>query len=605
MNAKKWLLCFAGTILLLAVLLAAFNGCTDPFGVFGDPIFDWYSYNETNNPRAAKLVYLKDHLDDYDSYVLGCSSTSSFPVQALEEVYGGSFYNLFTYGADMQDVEQTVGWLLDHDEVRNIFLNVYIDNGLSYAYESNPYTDAMHPEADGSSKLRFYARFAFANPAYGFAKLRARRTDTWLSQSFDVFDTETGAYDKRKRDIEQIGALDAYLERYPVFTDYPKSTLTLSRTDDCMASVARIRAMCEEAGVQLTVAAAPVYWEYMENFSRDDVERFYTALAEVTDFWDFSYSSVSFEPRYFYDGTHFRNCVGDMALARIAGAEDTYLPADFGTLVTGKMDFSDSWAAAPIPEDELCAQVPILLYHHLSETEQSSATVTPQRFRSHMEALRTAGYTAVTFDDLLAFVYSGAALPEKPVVITFDDGYESNFSLADPILQDTGLCATICLIGSSVGKDTYKDTGVPIHPHFSEAQAKEMVASGRIDLQSHTYDMHQSASLESGPARTTVSPLEGEAEGAFIAAMEADFLRSRTQLEAITGKCPTVLAYPEGIYSDLTQATAWASGFRVTLTSDPGTNTLVRGLPQSLLGLKRDSITEAVRPEALLALISE
>ena len=75
MSAKKWLVCFVLTALLLAAALAGFNLYTDPFGVFGDRFLDWYSFDETNNPRAAKLAYLRDRLDDYDSYVLGCSST--------------------------------------------------------------------------------------------------------------------------------------------------------------------------------------------------------------------------------------------------------------------------------------------------------------------------------------------------------------------------------------------------------------------------------------------------------------------------------------------------------------------------------------------------
>ena len=304
MSAKKWLLCFILTVLLLAACLAGFNLYTDPFGVFGDRALDWYSFDETNNPRAAKLAWLKDHLDDYDSYLVGCSSTSSYPVAALNAAYDAKFYNTFFYGADMLDAEQIAAWLLEHDAVRYIFLNVEIDNGHSYGYESHPLTDSMPPAADGGSKLRFYSRFAFASPEYGIAKLRARKTDTYLAQSFDVFNAATGEYDKKKRDVEPIGALEAYLDAYPVFRDYPQERRNLARTNDCMQSVARIRDLCEKAGAELIVAAAPVYRDDMAHFDRAEVVRFYSALAEVTPFWDFSYSSVSFEPRYFYDVTH-------------------------------------------------------------------------------------------------------------------------------------------------------------------------------------------------------------------------------------------------------------------------------------------------------------
>ena len=608
MSAKKWLLCFILTALLLAVALAGFNVYTDPFGVFGDRALDWYSFDETNNPRAAKLAYLKDHLDDYDSYLVGCSSTSSYPVEALNEACGARFYNTFFYGADMLDAEQIAAWLLEHDEVKYIFLNVEIDNGHSYDYESHPLTDSMPPEADGGSKLKFYARFAFASPEYGLAKLRDRKTDTYLSQPFDVFDVPTGAYDKKKRDVEPIGDLDAYLDAYPIFRSYPRETRNLARTNDCMASVERIRDLCAQAGAELIVAAAPVYCDDLANFDRGEVTKFYTALAGITDFWDFSYSSVSLEPRYFYDATHFRNCVGEMAVARIAGDDSVYIPADFGRYVTAESAadyFSTYWDAEAVPANELTAQVPVLMYHHLTDGEQNSATITPALFREHMEALADAGYQTVSLAELRSYVYEGGSLPEKPVLLTFDDGYESNYELAYPVLKEFGMKAAIFVIGSSVGKDTYKDTGAPIHPHFSAAQAQEMTASGLIEIQTHTYDMHQSATLEPGVARESMSPLEGETEADFIAAMRADFGKNRALIEDMTGSAPFALAYPTGVYSELTQAVAVEEGISVTLTSDPGVNTLVRGLPQSLLALRRYGVNESVSAEQLLSWLGE
>ncbi len=606
MSAKKWLVTFILTALLLASALAVFNVLTDPFGVFGDRLLNWYSYDETNNPRAAKGQYLRGHLDDYDSYILGCSSTSSYPVAALNELYNASFYNYIVYGADMLDTEQMAKWLLEHDDVRYIFLNVYIDNGLSYDNESNPYTYSMPCYMDGSSPLRFYSRFAFASPSYGIAKLKARKADTWLQQSFDVFLPETGEYDKRKRDIEHIGALDKYLESYPVFTDYPQTFMNLNTKTQCMESVARIRELCEQHGAELIVAAAPLYCDYLNNFDTAAVQLFYTELAQVTDFWDFSYSSVSFEPRYFYDGTHFRNAVGDMIAARLGGDTERYVPEDFGFYVTKENaaeHFASSFSAAALPEEEISAQVSILTYHHLDDTS-GAATITPENFEAHMQALLDAGYTAVSLRQLEDYVLHGKDLPEKPVVITFDDGYESNYTLAYPILQKYQMCATIFVIGATLGADTYKDTGVSIHPHFNAQQAKEMVDSGLISIQSHTFDMHQSTELDGENARTCVRMLEGETEEAFITAMRDDFSKSQNQLSAITGQTPYALSYPTGIYSDLTQAIAREQGFRMTFTSDGGTNTLVRGLPQSLYALARTSIPGDMSAEELLLILS-
>ena len=608
MSSRKWVLVFLAPVFVLAALLAGLNAAVDPFGAFGDRLLSWFSYDETNNPRVAKLSYLEQHHDEYDSYILGCSSTSSFPVDAFNEAFDARFYNLIMYGADMRDCEKITRYLIEHYEVKNLILNVYLDNGLEYDEESDRLTKSLHYKEDpDTSALSFYTRYLFADPRYALAKLNALRTDTILPQTFDVFDERTGCYDKRVRDAEPIGSAERYLESYPVFADYPHQTLSLPYTEPCMQSVAAIRAMCEEAGVNLTVVAGPVYAAYLKNYQTEDIAAFYRSLAQVTPFWDFSSSSVSCEMRYFYDGTHFRNNVGEMMCARMTGRTDLWLPDDFGTYVTADTPeeyFTDVLSPAALSPDEISAQVPILMYHHLSEDVTNSEMVSPEQFEAQIRALSEAGYTGVSFDELQAYVLRGAPLPEKPVVITFDDGYESNYTLAYPILQKYGMKATIFAIGVSFGKDHYKDTDYAITPHFGAAEAAEMAASGLISIQSHTYDMHQWPPYESGSAvRENILPLPGEGEEAYVQALTEDFTRSRALLEDAAGQPVDVLAYPAGQYSTLAQVTLQSLGVHVTLSTNPGVNTVVRGLPQTLYAMLRFGITEDVTPEALLDMI--
>ena len=608
MSSKKWVLVFLVTVFVLAALLAGLNLAVDPFGAFGDRLLSWFSYDETNNPRVAKFSYLEQHHDEYDSYILGCSSTSSFPVDAFNEAYGASFYNLIMYGADMRDCEKIAQYLVEHYEVKNLILNVYLDNGLTYDEESDRLTKNLHYKEDSdTSVLSYYTRYLFADPRYALAKLNALRTDTILPQTFDVFDERTGCYDKRVRDAEPIGSEERYLESYPVFADYPHQTLSLPYTEQCMQSVAAIKTLCEKAGVNLTVAAGPVYAEYLKNYEPETVAQFYRSLAQVTPFWDFSSSSVSCEMRYFYDGTHFRNNVGEMICARMTGRTDFWIPDDFGTYVTADTPedyFLNVLSPAALSADEISTQVPILMYHHLSEDVTNSEMVSPEQFEAQIRALSEAGYTGVSFDELQAYVLRGEPLPEKPVVITFDDGYRSNYTLAYPILQKYGMKATIFAIGVSFGTDHYKDTDYAITPHFGAAEAAEMTASGLISIQSHTYDMHQWPPYETGSAvRENILQLSSESEEAYVQALTEDFTRSRALLEDATGRPVDVLAYPAGQYSTLTQVTLQSLGVHVTLSTNPGINTVVKGLPQTLYAMLRFGITEDVSPEALLNMI--
>ena len=608
MNAKKWVLTFLLFALVLVLGLAAFNYVTDPFAAFGDKFLNWFSYDETNNPRVAKISYLEQHHDEYDSYILGCSSTSSLQVSDFNKLYDANFYNLIMYGADMRDCEKIADYLIEHYEVKHLVLNVYLDNGFTYDDETDRLTRNLHYLTDpDTSALSFYTRYLFCDPRYGFAKLKNLRNDRLLPQSFDVFNEVTGEYDKRARDVEPIGSMDTYLEAYPVFADYPKTgDFVLGQTENCMKSVAAIKEHCEAAGVELVVVAAPVYIDYFQNFQAEDVANFYASLAKVTDFWDFSCSSVSCEPRYFYDATHFRNAVGSMIAARIAGDDSVYIPDDFGTYVTADTPssyFSEVLQTTALPDKTVSRDVPVLMWHNLAEESSGDMTISVDTFRAQIEALHEAGFKTVSLQQLYDYVHFGTELPEKPIVLTFDDGYFSNYEYAFPILQEYDMQATIFAIGVSVGKDTYKDTDHAMTPHFGADEAREMVDSGLISVQSHTFDMHQWPPFEDGNAqvRETLLPFDGEADADYEAAVEADFAESRELLESITGQPVNALAFPEGAYVTLTQDALRSAGAELTFTTVRAVNTVVKGLPQSLCAMPRFGMTESTDMTALVA----
>ena len=76
MSAKKWLVSFILTVFGLLALLGGLNLAVDPFGIFGDRLFSWYSYDMTLNPRAAKIAYLDRNHEKYDSYTINTKSFS-------------------------------------------------------------------------------------------------------------------------------------------------------------------------------------------------------------------------------------------------------------------------------------------------------------------------------------------------------------------------------------------------------------------------------------------------------------------------------------------------------------------------------------------------
>lgn len=606
MTSRQWLIALGITCLMLFFGMILFNYVMDPFGAFGDPYFSWWSYNETLNPRVAKISYLEQNHGKYDSYIIGCSSTSSYPVEQLNSYFDANFYNLIMYGSDMYDVELTSEYIVEHYEVKNLVVNVYIQNAEYYQTESDPLTYGMHYKVDHTSEAEYWAKYLLANPQYASEKLRLSFSDGYLQQSHDVFDEETGAYDKSRRDAERIDSLESYLKTYPAFANYPKRTKTLPNLEKCMASLGRIKRLCEENGIRFMVLCTPMYHENFKYYSMEDVEAFATALAEVTPYWDFMYSSVSYDPRYFYDETHFRNAVGEMALARAFGDEAIYVPEDFGIYVTSEtvpalMEHYRN--VMPLPESAYTTQVPILLYHHLTEENGKGDSMTTDHFRAHMEAIAEAGYTAVTFEMLQDYVQRGADLPEKPIVITFDDGYESNLTLAAPILREYGLNATVFAIGVSIGKDTYKDSDYPITPHFSLEQAAEYFDV--IQVESHGYNLHEVSNLDPAPIREGAMQKSGETEEAYLTFLRQDCRAMDEIFQEAYGRKPKVFAYPYGMYSMMSEVLMRECGMEITLTTERRINTLVKGLDQSLLQMGRFTVYDETTVEELMEILNQ
>lgn len=94
--------------------------------------------------------------------------------------------------------------------------------------------------------------------------------------------------------------------------------------------------------------------------------------------------------------------------------------------------------------------VPILLYHHVSDTIDSQYNVRPARFAEQMKWLYDRGYTTVTIADVASAISYGTELPARPVVLTFDDGYLDVYQNAYPILQQYGFVATFYIIANTV-----------------------------------------------------------------------------------------------------------------------------------------------------------
>lgn len=279
------------------------------------------------------------------------------------------------------------------------------------------------------------------------------------------------------------------------------------------------------------------------------------------------------------------------------GRLDWKLPAILLLALLLLLEIADTYRLARSGDG--CA-LPVLMYHHFDDTSKDGTVVTPGRFREQMTALREAGYEAVTVPQVIAFVREGTPLPDKPVLITMDDGYGSNLTVAAPILEETGMRATIFTIGINEGEEYYAHSGEPMWQHrFAFEEAAPWVEKGIIDVQSHTFDMHQLESYGYS-GRDGVRRMRGESAEDYRRALLDDAAAFRERRGDRVATELLALAYPFGYYDMEADKIMGEAGYQLTVTIDERMNRLRAGDEACLRMLGRFNVTDHTTGEALV-----
>ncbi len=254
----------------------------------------------------------------------------------------------------------------------------------------------------------------------------------------------------------------------------------------------------------------------------------------------------------------------------------------------------------PEPEPELPPQsviLPVLMYHdfRVGECEPNGYTVSVKSFDAQLAALKDAGYSAVNPTELYEYLRGEAkSFPEKPILITFDDGYQSNLDIAVPILKKHGMKATVFVVGNMMGK---KDAGMI--PRFSIDEAVPYVKDGVIDIQSHTHALHDMQSDRQG-----VLMKNGEDIYEYKRMLIADIVRSKTDIRKGTGKDIIAISYPFGFYNEHSISVFAAQKIPLQFTSDYGVNKIEFNSLENHRLFNRISIGDEITGKQLINMIT-
>jgi peptidoglycan/xylan/chitin deacetylase (PgdA/CDA1 family) len=206
--------------------------------------------------------------------------------------------------------------------------------------------------------------------------------------------------------------------------------------------------------------------------------------------------------------------------------------------------------------------IPVLMYHHFDTQVTNNMVVSPKRLEEQLTHLKQQGYNTISMKEYIGYVEGTHTLPEKPILITIDDGYLSNYIHAYPLLKKLEMKATIFAVARSVNEQIGLEK-------FTWAQAKEMYDSGLIEIESHTYDMHRQENQK--PIATVPIMRNGqlETEEQYKKRLYDDLAKSKEMIEKNVGNEVLAFAYPYGGYNDTAEAIAQKL-FKTTFSIDPG-----------------------------------
>jgi peptidoglycan/xylan/chitin deacetylase (PgdA/CDA1 family) len=216
---------------------------------------------------------------------------------------------------------------------------------------------------------------------------------------------------------------------------------------------------------------------------------------------------------------------------------------------------SPTWTSTPTPlplptPDGVArtARVPILMYHYLSvppadaDIYRKDLSVTPDNFEAQLAWYRSQGYEGITLDELVRHLTLGAPLPEKPIVLTFDDGYRDAYTNAFPLLKQYGFPGTFFLVTRRI------DEGNP--DYLTWDMVVEMHAAG-MSMQPHGY---------------THADLRGKSVDFLV----YEIVGAKEAIEARTGETARFFCYPSGSYDGLTIDVLRSANFWAATTTQQG-----------------------------------
>ncbi|MFU0833132.1 MAG: Polysaccharide deacetylase [Oscillospiraceae bacterium] len=227
-------------------------------------------------------------------------------------------------------------------------------------------------------------------------------------------------------------------------------------------------------------------------------------------------------------------------------------------------------------------QLPIIMYHSIlrEPSRNGKYVVSPKTLESDFLWLQENGYQPVVVKDLLNYVDHQVPLPEKPIMITFDDGFYNNYYYAYPLAQKYHMKIVISPVGYYTDLYTNGDADHPNYSYLTWGEIREMINSGMVEIQNHSYHLHETR------PRCGAQKMKSESVSDYQALLRQDLETMQKKMLDHTGYSPTAFVYPFGAVSEESIPVLKEIGFRASLNCMMKMNYITQD-PDCLFGLGR------------------
>lgn len=208
-------------------------------------------------------------------------------------------------------------------------------------------------------------------------------------------------------------------------------------------------------------------------------------------------------------------------------------------------------------------KLPVIMYHQVSKRNSkiSKYCVSIDQLDDDLKYISENGYTAININDLLNIVNKKTKIPDKPIIITFDDGFESIKEYVLPLMKKYNLCCVVSVVGSYADMTLEQDDHNVNYAYLDWNEIAQIAKSKYIEIQNHSYSLHQIKEGRKGAAQCV-----GEDFDSYRQTLSYDLTKMQNKLQEIANYTPCAFTYPFGSYSKDSETVLKELGFKAALT---------------------------------------